>query len=127
MTLHPRLSRRTTGLHWSGLSPIPGRAPKVIDSLLFDNLTFLVTTNGRPFVPAGFTNWFRAMAVEAGLRDGLSPRGLRKLGRRRLAEAGCTPHEIMAISGHESLAEVTRYTIEACRRASHSVPSSGLI
>jgi hypothetical protein len=27
-----------------------------------------------------------------------------------LAEAGCTPHEIAAISGHISLAEVQRYT-----------------
>jgi hypothetical protein len=28
----------------------------------------------------------------------------------RLAEAGCTAHEIMAISGHKSLKEVERYT-----------------
>jgi hypothetical protein len=27
-----------------------------------------------------------------------------------LAEAGCTPHEIKAISGHITLAEVERYT-----------------
>ena len=27
-----------------------------------------------------------------------------------------TPHEIMAISGHRSLAEVTRYTVEAGRK-----------
>jgi hypothetical protein len=27
-----------------------------------------------------------------------------------LAEAGCTPHEIMAITGHKALAEVETYT-----------------
>jgi hypothetical protein len=36
--------------------------------------------------------------------------GLRKAAARRLAEAGCTAHEIAAITGHESLKEVARYT-----------------
>ena len=35
---------------------------------------------------------------------------------RRLAECGCTPHEIAAISGHTTLAEVQRY----CREYSRS-------
>ena len=34
----------------------------------------------------------------------------RKAAARRLAEAGCTPHEIMSITGHTTLKEVTRYT-----------------
>jgi hypothetical protein len=38
---------------------------------------------------------------------------LRKAAARRLAEAGCTPHEIMAITGHKTLAEVERYCREA--------------
>jgi integrase len=81
-----------------------------------EHLTFLVTEYGQPFTPAGFTNWYRDRCVDAGLPNGLSPHGLRKSMCRRLAEAGCTPHEIMAISGHKSLAEVTRYT-EAASRA----------
>ena len=36
--------------------------------------------------------------------------GLRKACARRLAEAGATPHEIMAIGGWETLTEVERYT-----------------
>jgi integrase len=36
--------------------------------------------------------------------------GLRKAACRRLAEAGCTVHEIAAISGHATLKEVERYT-----------------
>jgi integrase len=33
-----------------------------------------------------------------------------EIGARRLAEAGCTMHEIAAIIGHASLNEVQRYT-----------------
>jgi integrase len=35
---------------------------------------------------------------------------LRKATARRLAEAGCTTHEIAAITGHATLSEVQRYT-----------------
>ena len=42
--------------------------------------------------------------------------GLRKAAARRLAEALCEPHEIMSITGHRTLKEVTRYT-EAFDRA----------
>ncbi|WP_406737044.1 tyrosine-type recombinase/integrase [Thioclava sp. GXIMD4215] len=81
-----------------------------------DDPSFLMTAQGKPFTPPGFTNWFRDMVRQAGLPDGLSPHGLRKATCRRLAEAGCTAHEIMAISGHRSLAEVTRYTVAASRK-----------
>lgn len=96
--------------------PVLPELKAVLDVLPLDNLSFLVTAQGRPFTPAGFTNWFRDMVREAGLPDGLSPHGLRKATCRRLAEAGCTPHQIMAISGHKSLAEVTRYTVAAGRK-----------
>jgi integrase len=39
-----------------------------------------------------------------------SSHGLRKAAARRLAEAGCTTHEIASITGHRSLKEVSRYT-----------------
>ncbi|MBB4120205.1 tyrosine-type recombinase/integrase [Martelella radicis] len=96
--------------------PVHDQLAEIIDALPRDNLTFITTGQGKPFTPAGFTNWFREMVKEAGLPDGLSPHGLRKATCRRLAEAGCSPHEIMAISGHKSLSEVTRYTIAASRR-----------
>jgi integrase len=38
---------------------------------------------------------------------------LRKAAARRLAEAGCTEHEISSITGHASLKEVQRYTKSA--------------
>jgi integrase len=48
---------------------------------------------------------------DAGLPRRRKPHGLRKAaGARRLAEAGCSASEIMAITGHKTLAEVERYT-----------------
>ncbi|MEM8822437.1 MAG: tyrosine-type recombinase/integrase [Pseudomonadota bacterium] len=88
-----------------------------LDALPSRNMTFLLTEYGKPFTPDGFGNWFRDRVVEAGLPKGLSSHGLRKAACRRLAEAGCTANEIMAISGHKNLKEVTTYTEAASRSA----------
>ena len=72
-------------------------------------MTFLTTASGRPFSPAGFTNWFRDVCNDAGLR-GFSAHGLRKASMTRLAEAGCSVHEIAAFSGHKTLSEIAHYT-----------------
>jgi len=77
-----------------------------------DAPTFLVTEYGRPYSVAGFGNWMRDRCDEAGLPN-CSSHGLRKACSRRLAEAGCTLHEIKAISGHKTDAEVQRYTAKA--------------
>lgn len=42
--------------------------------------------------------------------------GIRKTTASLLAEMGCTPSQIMAITGHTTLKEVTRYTAEAEQR-----------
>jgi len=52
----------------------------------------------------------------AGLPSRCVPHGLRKAACVRLAEAGCTAHEIRAISGHSTLAEVERYTRAASQK-----------
>lgn len=93
--------------------PIHPELRKALDAAPADNLTFLVAKGGKPFSPAGFTNWFRECARTAGLPDNCSPHGLRKAAARRLAEAGCTPHQIAAMTGHKTLKEVTRYTAAA--------------
>lgn len=36
--------------------------------------------------------------------------GPQKVAVRRLAEAGCTPRQIAAITGHKALSEIERYT-----------------
>ncbi|MDI6026102.1 tyrosine-type recombinase/integrase [Corticibacterium sp. UT-5YL-CI-8] len=96
--------------------PLHPEFQTLLAALPLKNMTFLTTAQGKPFSPAGFTNWFRDMVRESGLPDKLSPHGLRKAACRRLAEAKCSPHQIMAISGHKSLDEVTRYTVAANRR-----------
>jgi integrase len=78
-------------------------------------LTFLMTGFGKPFTPVGFYNWFKRSCRTAGVADNLSPHGLRKAIARRLAEAGCTPHQIGAITGHTTLKEVERYSASAAR------------
>jgi integrase len=68
-----------------------------------------VTASGKPFSPAGFTNWFRDACNEAGLH-GFSAHGLRKASLTRFAEAGCSAHEIAAFGGHKTLSEIAHYT-----------------
>jgi integrase len=40
--------------------------------------------------------------------SGRSPHGLRKAAAKRMAEGGCTAHQIAAVTGHKTLAEVQR-------------------
>ena len=75
------------------------------------NLTFLMTEHGASFSAAGFGNWFRRVCNAAEL-SACSAHGLRHAAGRRLAEAGCTEHEIAATLGM-SLRMVARYTAAA--------------
>lgn len=77
------------------------------------HLAFLMTELGAPFKsPTAFYNWFVDCAAKAGLPKGLSPHGLRKATVCRLLEAGATPHQVMSITGHKSLAEIERYAAQ---------------
>ncbi|WP_108459150.1 tyrosine-type recombinase/integrase [Devosia naphthalenivorans] len=78
-----------------------------------NELTFVLSETGKPYAPASFGNWFGNRCREAGLPAGYNAHGLRKAGARRLAEAGCTTLEIMSITGHQTIAEVERYTRSA--------------
>lgn len=93
--------------------PVHATLQAELDQLPAGRLTFLMTAFGKPMSPYGFSNWFADCARKAGLPDHSSPHGLRKAAARRLAEAGCSTLEIMAITGHESLREVERYTASA--------------
>jgi integrase len=79
------------------------------------NLAFLVTEQGQPFTAAGFGNWFREACDEAGVK-GYSAHGLRKAAATRLADVGCSDHEIMSWGGWQTLKEVQRYTAAANRK-----------
>jgi integrase len=79
-------------------------------------LTYLQTAQGRQRSSQGLGGSLRLWAAQAGLgepdKNGhyLAPHGLRKAMGRRLAEAGVTPHGIMAVLGHEDIKQVLTYT-----------------
>jgi integrase len=73
-------------------------------------LTFLITEQGAGFSEAGFSQWFSERARMATLPAGCTAHGLRKSAANRLAAAGCTLHQIAAITGHKTLKEIERYT-----------------
>jgi integrase len=75
-----------------------------------------VTGRGKARTASGFHNWFSQACRTAGLPRGISAHGLRKVAATALAERGRTTHEIMAITGHKSIAEVERYTREANKK-----------
>jgi integrase len=96
--------------------PILPQLQAVVDATPLTGLgTWLVTQYGKPFTVAGFGNWFRDRCNEAGLLH-CSAHGLRKAGATIAAENGATPHDLMAIFGWESLAQVDGYTRMASRR-----------
>jgi len=88
--------------------PIHHRLGEILAATPSGHLTFLVTPQGTPYTAAGFGNAMRRWCDEAGLPQ-CSAHGLRKAQARRLAEAGCSAHEIASITGHKTLAEVQRY------------------
>lgn len=95
--------------------PVYSKLRCILDASPVGDLTFLVTAYGKPFTAAGFGNRFREWCNEAKLPH-CSSHGLRKAISARLADEGCTTHEIAAITGHETLQEIERYTKGASQR-----------
>jgi integrase len=93
--------------------PVHPNLQTVLDATPGDHLTFLVTATGKPYGGNAFTEQFRNWTDAAGLPMCCKPHGLRKAACRRLAEAGCSANEIMAISGHATMKELVRYTKDA--------------
>lgn len=74
------------------------------------SIYILHRANGQPWPAPAFQRSFRNTRKKLGLPDMLVFHGLRKTAVSRMAEAGCTPHEIMAISGHKSIAMIQHYS-----------------
>jgi integrase len=66
------------------------------------------------------SNGLGNIMTDANRAAGLPPRcvmhGLRKAAARRLAEAGCSTHQIKAVTGHKTLKQVEGYTVKAAQR-----------
>jgi len=80
------------------------------------HVTVINSQLGKPYSLSGFSRFMRDTIKAAGLPMECQPHGLRKTLGRLLADASCTPHEIMARLGHKTLAEAERYTREADRQ-----------
>lgn len=125
LSWRPRKTRRSSGR--TVTIPILPELRAALDAMpASDALTFLTTDYGKPFASAAaFGNKFADWSDEAGLQglvgdDGRTrnfrAHGLRKAACRRLAEAGCTAPQIMAVSGHSTLAQVQIYIAEVDRK-----------
>src|SRR5262249_28587945 len=90
---------------------------KVLTVASREHATIVSTEYGKPFTVDGFSQFMRDAIKAAGLPLDCQPHGLRKAAGRRLAEAGCTAHEIMSVLGHRSLSEAERYTRDADQEA----------
>jgi integrase len=90
--------------------PVHPELARIIDATPIGHLTLLTTKSGRSYSANNFSDQFRVWCDQAGLPQHCVFHGLRKAAARRLAEAGCTAHEIAALTGHASLREVERYT-----------------
>jgi integrase len=96
--------------------PMSPELQAACDAMPKAHLTYIISAYGKPRSKYGLGNDFAKWATEAGLPARCRLHGLKKSGMRRLAEAGGTAHELMAISGHKTLAEVQRYTKDADRK-----------
>lgn len=75
-------------------------------------VTILTNGWGRPWRGEVLSAAMKRGLEAIGLQ-GLNVHGLRKLAATALADAGCTPHEIAAITGHRTLSMVELYTRSA--------------
>jgi integrase len=99
------------------LIPLHSNLKAILGATPSGHLTILVNEHGKPYTRANsLGKRLTRFAEQAGLK-GCSIHGLRKSCCRRLAEAGCTEHEIKSISGHKSSKEVERYTKAASQKA----------
>lgn len=86
---------------------------KVLAATSKQHLTILTTEYGKPYSVKGFGQFMSDAITKSGLPDRCKAHGLRKAAARRLAEVGCSTREIMAVTGHKTVAEVERYTVAA--------------
>lgn len=80
------------------------------------NDPIIKTEAGIGFTVAGFSDWLRDAITAAGLPLDCKPHGLRHLAGVRMAEAGCTDEEMMAVLGHRSATSLRIYTQGAKQR-----------
>lgn len=76
-------------------------------------VTILTNTLGRPWKAQHLSHELPKTLARIGLPQDLNVHGLRKLAAAELADAGCSTHEIAAITGHRTLGMIELYTRSA--------------
>jgi integrase len=104
--------QKTDELLWipcrSKLKEALDRAPRKSD--------FILTTQlGSGYSAGAFCNMVAEGTAHIGAKE-YTAHGLRKNAAIELAEAGCTVHQIMAITGHKSLKQAMHYTHRVAQR-----------
>ena len=89
--------------------PVHERLAEVLEAQPKVALTILTTAQGRPYSVGWFQHAVSKAIHDAGL-SGVVAHGWRTTSISWLAEAGCTVHEIAAISGHTTLQMIEGYT-----------------
>ena len=109
------LKRQKTGVAFD--VPVMPALQEAIDAMpAGDNLTFLVTAQGKPFSAAGFGNWFREICNEAESAEALHVARTAEGGGNRLADRDGTTTQLMAWFGWKTSSEAERYTRSADRK-----------
>ena len=113
LLVKPAKTSRTTAKEL--MIPLHPGLAEVLAATPLEHLTWITTPQGGPYTSSGLGNFFRECCNSAGLPH-CSLHGLRKAQCRLLAEAGCSEHQIAAITGHESLALIRHYTRAAAQK-----------
>ncbi len=94
------------------LIPIHPHLADVLAAIPRTGMFIVHRTDGGPYTGGGFASIFQREKKRLGL-GALQFHGLRHTAGQRLAEAGCSDREIMAILGHLTASMVNRYTRRA--------------
>jgi integrase len=109
------VKQRKTGIElWIPLHPklhayLEGMKKRRSVRTVFAQNHILTNHYGMPWAPDSLRAAFKRHSAKIGLRDKML-HGVRKTTASILGEIGCTALQIMAITGHQSLKEVQRYT-----------------
>lgn len=106
-----RLKQMKTGTEL--LIPVHPALREALAAWPRNHVAILANPDGRGTSIHGFGNFMAEAIAKAGLPSRCVLHGLRKAAARRLAEAGCSTLQIMAVTGHKTLEEVQRYTAQA--------------
>jgi len=93
--------------------PVHPYLQAALDATPGEHLTFLTTETAKPYSGNYLSTSFREWCNAAGLPQRCKPHGLRKATCRRMAERNVPDRAIMAITGHETLKELVRYSKRA--------------